>query len=166
MSAADAATAIWQQHKQAADLAFKNGNYPEAASNYTKVIIALNDDRSSRPAVSDRVKVYANRSLACLKMADFKEALKDAQIAGMCSFAPAPTSPSLVDISVKVSSDLGVSVGLDPRWQKGWYRLASALEGLGMLPEAEIALDTGLPLDARCYSCTLPQLANIGSGLV
>ena len=23
-------------HKQAADLAFKNGNYPEAASNYTK----------------------------------------------------------------------------------------------------------------------------------
>ncbi|KAL0034072.1 hypothetical protein WJX79_007204 [Trebouxia sp. C0005] len=120
MSAADADTALWQQHKQAADLAFKNGNYPEAASNYTRVIIALNDDRSSRPAVSDRVKVYANRSLACLKMADFKEALKDAQIA----------------------------VGLDPRWQKGWYRLASALEGLGMLPEAEIAVDTGLPLDA------------------
>lgn len=82
MSADDAATAIWQQHKQAADLAFKHGNYPEAASNYTKVIIALNEDRSSKPAVSDKVKVYANRSLACLKMADFKEALKDAQIAG------------------------------------------------------------------------------------
>ncbi len=166
MSAADAATAIWQQHKQAADLAFKHGNYPEAASNYTKVIIALNDDRSSRPAVSDRVKVYANRSLACLKMADFKEALKDAQIAGMCPFAPARTCPPLVDIPVNETSDLGVSVGLDPRWQKGWYRLASALEGLGMLPEAEIALDTGLPLDARCHSCSLPQIANTGSTLV
>ena len=82
MSAADAGKAIWQEHKQAADLAFKNGNYPEAARNYSNVIIALNDDRSSRPAVTDRVKVYANRSLACLKMADYKEALKDAQIAG------------------------------------------------------------------------------------
>ncbi len=69
-------------------------------------------------------------------------------------------------ISVNVTSDLGVSVGLDPRWQKGWYRLASALEGLGMLPEAEIALDTGLPLDARCCSCSLPQLANTSSTLV
>ena len=82
MSAADEDKAIWQKHKQAADQAFKTGNYSEAARNYSKVIIALNDDRSSRPAVSDRVKVYANRSLACLKMADYKEALKDAQIAG------------------------------------------------------------------------------------
>ena len=86
MSAADAT--IWQQYNQTADLAFKNGNYPEAASNYTKVIIALNEDRSSRPAVSDRVKVYANRSLACLKMADFKESLKDAQIAGASQVTP------------------------------------------------------------------------------
>ena len=82
MSAADAPAAVWQHHKGMADLAFKHGNYPEAAANYTKVIIALNDDKSTRPAVADRVKVYANRSLACLKMADFKEALKDAQIAG------------------------------------------------------------------------------------
>ena len=82
MSAADANLAIWQQHKQAADLAFKHGNYPEAAANYSKVIIALNEDSTSKAAVSDRVKVFANRSLACLKMADFKEALKDAQIAG------------------------------------------------------------------------------------
>ncbi|KAA6419503.1 MAG: hypothetical protein FRX49_10601 [Trebouxia sp. A1-2] len=81
-------------------------------------------------------------------MADFKEALKDAQIAGVFEFAPAQTCLFLVNISVNVTSDLGVSVGLDPRWQKGWYRLASALEGLGMLPEAEIAVDTGLPLDA------------------
>ena len=82
MSAADDSVPSWQQHKGAADLAFKHGNYPEAAANYTKVIIALNDDMSTRPAVADRVKVYANRSLACLKMADFKEALKDAQVAG------------------------------------------------------------------------------------
>ena len=56
--------------------------YPDAAANYTKVIIALNDHKSTRPAIADRVKVYANRSLACYKMADFKEALKDAQVAG------------------------------------------------------------------------------------
>lgn len=82
MSAVDVPTAVWQHHKGMADLAFKHGNYPEAAASYTKVIIALNDDKSTRPAVADRVKVYANRSLACLKMADFKEALKDAQVAG------------------------------------------------------------------------------------
>ena len=83
MSAADGPKkAIWQQHKQAADLAFKHNKYPEAAASYTKVIIALNDDREQRPAVADRAKVYANRSLACYKMADFKEALKDAQVAG------------------------------------------------------------------------------------
>lgn len=94
-----AATEIWQQHKQTADLAFKNGNYPEAASNYTKVIIALNEDRSSRPAVSDRVKVYANRSLACLKMADFKESLKDAQIAGAAQVTPGYELLSVVLLS-------------------------------------------------------------------
>ena len=83
MSAADGpVTAIWQQHKEAADVAFKHNNYPEAAASYTKVIIALNDEKEYRPAVADRVKVYANRSLACYKMADFKEALKDAQVAG------------------------------------------------------------------------------------
>lgn len=86
MSAADGPTTpIWQQHKQAADLAFKHNKYPEAAASYSKVIIALNEDRDQRPAVADRVKVYANRSLASYKMADFKEALKDAQIAGTSS---------------------------------------------------------------------------------
>lgn len=98
MSAADGPiTPIWQQHKQAADLAFKHNNYPEAAANYTKVIIALNEDRDQRPAVADRVKVYANRSLACYKMADFKEALKDAQIAGESSdcLVKFPFSPLL-----------------------------------------------------------------------
>lgn len=85
MSSADEPKPVWQHHKQAADLAFKHGNFPEAAANYTKVIIALNDDKSTRPAIADRVKVYANRSLACYKMADFKEALKDAQVAGNLS---------------------------------------------------------------------------------
>ena len=83
MSVADGDTPIWLQHKQAADLAFKHNHYPEAAANYTRVIIALNEDQ--KPAVADRAKVYANRSLASYKMADFKEALKDAQMAGELS---------------------------------------------------------------------------------
>ena len=82
MNMDDEPTAVWQQHKQAADLAFKHDNFPEAAANYTKVIIDLNDHKSERPAIADRVKAFANRSLACLKMADYKEALKDAQVAG------------------------------------------------------------------------------------
>lgn len=85
MSSADEPVAVWQHHKQAADLAFKHGKFPDAATKYTKVISALNDDKSTRPAIADRVKVYANRSLACHKMGDFKEALKDAQVAGKLS---------------------------------------------------------------------------------
>lgn len=41
------------------------------------------------------------------------------------------------------------AVGLDPLRQKGWFRLASALEGLGMLLEAQTAVETGLPLEPR-----------------
>ena len=44
-------------------------------------------------------------------------------------------------------SGLVTAVGLDPRWQKGWYRLASALEGLGLHSEAITALETGAPLN-------------------
>ena len=67
MSSADEPMAVWQHEKQAA--------------HYTEVIKALNDDKSTRPAIADR-KVYANRSLAYCKMGDFKEALNDAQEAG------------------------------------------------------------------------------------
>ena len=81
MSSADEPMAVWQHEKQAADDAFKNNRFNEAAAHYTKVIKALNDDKSTRPAIADR-KVYANRSLAYCKMGDFKEALNDAQEAG------------------------------------------------------------------------------------
>lgn len=72
----------WQEHKQAADADFKTGRFPAAANSYTKAIIALNENKSTKPAVMERIKLYANRSLACLKMGDYHEALKDAKIAG------------------------------------------------------------------------------------
>ena len=72
----------WQEHKQAADADFKTGRFPAAATSYTKAIIALNENKSTKPAVMERIKLYANRSLACLKMGDYPEALKDAKTAG------------------------------------------------------------------------------------
>lgn len=82
MSAAETPPEPWQHHKQVGDAAFKNGRFPVAAASYTKAIIGLNEDESIKPAVADRIKIYANRSLACLKMGDFNEALKDAKVAG------------------------------------------------------------------------------------
>ena len=51
--------------------------------------------------------------------------------------------------TAQFSIDGAVTVGLDPHWQKGWFRLASALEGLGLLAEAETALDIAMPLEPR-----------------
>ena len=78
----EAITTPWLGHKEAGDAAFKTGKFPAAATSYTKAIIALNENKASKPAIMERIKIYANRSLACLKMGDYHEALKDAKIAG------------------------------------------------------------------------------------
>ena len=121
MSSADEPMAVWQHEKQAADLAFKHNKFNEAAAHYTKVIKALNDDKSTRPAIADRVKVYANRSLAYCKMGDFKEALKDAQEAGKL--------PGVRGDAVHSSPGLSTA-GL--QLQLGWT-LAGRRDGTGWL---------------------------------
>lgn len=82
MNANETSLAPWEEHKQVGDTAFKNGKFPLAAASYTKAIIELSEGKTTKPAVADKIKIYANRSLACLKMGDFKEALKDAKVAG------------------------------------------------------------------------------------
>ena len=56
------------------------------------------------------------------------------------------------DLATRLSANDDDAVGLDPHWQKGWFRLASALEGLGLLGEAETALDIAIPLDPGCVA--------------
>ena len=158
MNGTETASAPWQHHKQVGDTAFKNGKYPVAAASYTKAIDGLNEDRTAKPAVADSIKIHSNRSLACLKMGDFNEALKDAKVAGESTFPLCPLTNALTcQASILKNwnsklcyliTDVSV-VGLEPTWQKGWFRLASALEGLGILPEAQIALETGLPLEPK-----------------
>ena len=82
MSAKDTASAAWQHHKQAGDTAFKEGKYPAAAVSYTNAITDINESKATKTADVDRINIYSNRSLACLKMGDFNEALKDAKVAG------------------------------------------------------------------------------------